>query len=139
MSGPMSPRAKSTAEAAINNLRIDTSHCCTARPKPVQPNNTPNPWQLSILATYKASQTSLSICQVYIRRRAARFEFFSKLLGAVIGLMLWMWISATVILLGAELKSEIEHQTATDSTTGAPKPLGLRGATMADTVGQAVT
>jgi membrane protein len=38
-------------------------------------------------------------------------------------------------LLGAELNSEIEHQTARDSTTGGEKPLGQRGAAMADTVG----
>jgi len=41
------------------------------------------------------------------------------------------------VLLGAELNSEIEHQTARDSTTGVPKPIGTRGATMADTVGEA--
>jgi membrane protein len=39
--------------------------------------------------------------------------------------------------LGAELNSEIEHQTARDSTIGRPKPLGARGATMADTIGEA--
>ena len=43
----------------------------------------------------------------------------------------------TVILLGAELNAEIEHQTAQDSTTGAPLPMGLRGARMADTLGKA--
>jgi membrane protein len=58
-------------------------------------------------------------------------------LGAVIGFMTWLWISAMVILVGAELDAEMEHQTARDSTTGAEKPLGLRGATMADTVGSA--
>jgi membrane protein len=58
-------------------------------------------------------------------------------LGAVIGLMMWSWVSTMVILLGAELNSEIEHQTAVDSTTGAPRPLGMRGAKMADTVGAA--
>jgi membrane protein len=58
-------------------------------------------------------------------------------LGAAIGLMMWMWISAIVILFGAELNSEIEHQTARDSTTGGEKPLGARGAAMADTVGEA--
>jgi len=58
-------------------------------------------------------------------------------LGAGIGLMMWLWISALVILLGAELNSEIEHQTARDSTVGAEKPLGARGAAMADTVGAA--
>jgi membrane protein len=57
-------------------------------------------------------------------------------LGAAIGMMIWMWMSAIVILLGAELNSEIEHQTARDSTTGHEKPLGQRGAAMADTVGR---
>jgi membrane protein len=56
-------------------------------------------------------------------------------LGAAIGMMIWMWMSAIVILLGAELNSEIEHQTARDSTTGEERPLGQRGAAMADTVG----
>jgi membrane protein len=45
-------------------------------------------------------------------------------LGAAIGLMMWMWISSIVILFGAELNSEIEHQTARDSTVGGEKPLG---------------
>jgi membrane protein len=58
-------------------------------------------------------------------------------LGAAIGLMMWLWISAIVILFGAELNSEIEHQTARDSTIGGEKPLGTRGAAMADTVGSA--
>ena len=58
-------------------------------------------------------------------------------LGAAVGMMMWMWISAIVILLGAELNAEIEHQTARNSTVGAEKPLGRRGAVMADTVGAA--
>jgi membrane protein len=58
-------------------------------------------------------------------------------LGAAIGTMMWMWMSAIVVLFGAELNSEIEHQTARDTTVGAEKPLGARGATMADTVGAA--
>ena len=56
-------------------------------------------------------------------------------LGAVVGLMIWLWISTIVVLLGAELNAEIEHQTARDLTGGAEKPLGARGAVMADTVG----
>ena len=59
-------------------------------------------------------------------------------LGAVAGLLVWMWLTAIVVLVGAQLNSEIEHQTAQDSTVGAPKPLGHRGAVMADTVGSAV-
>ena len=59
-------------------------------------------------------------------------------LGAVIGLMMWMWLSAVIVLVGAKLNAEIEHQTAEDTTVGTPKPLGSRGAVMADTVGRAV-
>jgi membrane protein len=59
-------------------------------------------------------------------------------LGAAIGLMMWMWMSAIIVLCGAELNSEIEHQTAVDTTVGHPKPLGGRGAVMADTLGPAV-
>jgi membrane protein len=59
-------------------------------------------------------------------------------LGAAIGLMMWMWMSATIVLCGAELNSEIEHQTAVDTTVGRPKPLGARGAVMADSLGPAV-
>lgn len=59
-------------------------------------------------------------------------------LSAVIVFLTWLWLSATVILLGAELNSELEHQTARDTTRGAPKPLGARGATLADRIGPAV-
>lgn len=56
-------------------------------------------------------------------------------LGAVVGLMMWMWLSTIVLLVGAAVNSEIEHQTARDTTVGPEKPLGARGAVMADTVG----
>jgi membrane protein len=59
-------------------------------------------------------------------------------LGAAIGLMMWMWMSAIIVLCGAELNSEIEHQTALDTTIGRPKPSGARGAVAADTLGPAV-
>jgi membrane protein len=59
-------------------------------------------------------------------------------LWAAIGLMMWMWMSAVIVLFGAELNSEIEHQTALDTTIGRPKPLGARGAVMADTLGASV-
>jgi membrane protein len=70
---------------------------------------------------------------------AANFGTFNATygsLGAVIGFMLWIWLSTVVILLGGKLNAEIEHQTARDSTEGHPKPLGQRGARMADTVGR---
>jgi len=59
-------------------------------------------------------------------------------LGAAVGGLIWLWLSSVVVLFGAELNAEIEHQTAVDSTTGPPLPMGKRGATMADTVGPAL-
>jgi membrane protein len=53
--------------------------------------------------------------------------------------MTWMWISMIVILVGAKLNAEMEHQTARESTVGQPKPLGRRGARMADTIEAAQT
>lgn len=56
-------------------------------------------------------------------------------LGALIGLMTWIWLTVTMLLIGAELNAEMEHQTAVDSTVGERhKPLGERGAQMADNV-----
>jgi membrane protein len=69
---------------------------------------------------------------------AANFGSYNQTygsLGAVIGLMMWLWLSTIVILIGGELDAEMEHQTTRDTTTGLPKPLGARGARMADTVG----
>jgi membrane protein len=74
-------------------------------------------WYLSNFANYNATYGSL---------------------GAAIGLMMWMWMSAIIVLCGAELNSEIEHQTALDTTVGRAKPPGRRGAVMADTLGAAV-
>ena len=56
-------------------------------------------------------------------------------LAAMMGFLLWTWLSVQVILLGAALNAEIEHQTAIDTTTGKPLPLGERGAMVADSVG----
>lgn len=58
-------------------------------------------------------------------------------LGGVIVLLTWLWLSAFIVLLGAEVNSEIEHQTKRDTTEGPDKPLGQRGAVMADSVGEA--
>jgi membrane protein len=55
-------------------------------------------------------------------------------LGAVVALLTWMYLSAYAFMFGAELNSEIEHQTARDSTTGSPEPMGERGAWAADNV-----
>lgn len=65
----------------------------------------------------------------------SNFEDYNKTygtLGAVIALLMWMWLSATIILLGAELNSETERQTLRDTTDGPPAPIGTRGADAAD-------
>lgn len=56
-------------------------------------------------------------------------------LGAVIGFMMWTWISVVILLVGAELNAEMEHQTARDSTVGDDRPMGARKAVVADTLG----
>lgn len=55
-------------------------------------------------------------------------------MGAIIILLMWFYISAFVVLLGAEINSEMERQTEPDTTTGEPKPRGARGAAAADEV-----
>ena len=70
----------------------------------------------------------------------ANFDSYNKTygsLGAGVGFMIWIWLSVVIVLLGAELNAEMEHQTAEDSTGGPPQPLGSRGANMADHVGPA--
>jgi membrane protein len=67
---------------------------------------------------------------------AARFGDYNATygsLGAVVVLLMWLFVSAYAILLGAAVNAEIERQTTEDSTTGSPKPMGQRGATVADT------
>ncbi len=58
-------------------------------------------------------------------------------LGAAVGFMTWVWLSTTVVLVGAEVNAEMEHQTVWDTTEGPERPLGARGAQMADTIGEA--
>ena len=77
-----------------------------------------------------------AVLSLYLEKYA-HYDATYGTLGTAIGLMIWMWMTTIVILLGAELNSEMEHQTAADTTEGRPKPLGARGATMADTVGEA--
>ncbi len=65
----------------------------------------------------------------------ANFEDYNKTygaIGAVIGLLTWMWLSATILLVGAELNAEAERQTDRDTTKGRPMPMGVRGADAAD-------
>jgi membrane protein len=71
---------------------------------------------------------------VYVRNFASYNETYGTL-GAVIILLMWLWLSAFIILLGAEINSELEAQTEKDTTTGRPLPMGTRGAQKADHLG----
>lgn len=73
----------------------------------------------------------------YVRQFGNYNETFGTL-GGVIVLLLWLWISAVILLFGAELDGEIEAQTKHDSTTGPPRPMGERGAVKADELGEAI-
>ena len=55
-------------------------------------------------------------------------------LGAVVGVMMWFYVSALAVLVGAELNAELELQTTQDTTRGPEKPIGARGAYVADHV-----
>ena len=64
------------------------------------------------------------------------FGNYNKTYGALAGvivLMLWFFLTSYSVLLGAEINAESEYQTDRDSTVGEPKPLGQRGAVVADT------
>ncbi|MWJ27129.1 YihY/virulence factor BrkB family protein [Halomonas sediminis] len=71
---------------------------------------------------------------LYVRYFANFSELYGSL-GAVVVLMLWFWLSAFVILLGAEINCQMERQTRLDTTVGEPRPMGERKAHAADTLG----
>jgi membrane protein len=78
-----------------------------------------------------------SLAVTYYLSNIADYNATYGTLGALIGFMIWTWVSVIIVVIGAEINAELEHQTTRDSTTGHPKPLGARGAYMADTVGEA--
>ncbi len=72
----------------------------------------------------------------YVRNFGSYGETYGTLGGVVI-LLLWFYLSGFVIVLGAEINSELERQTERDTTAGASQPMGQRDAYAADTVGDA--
>jgi membrane protein len=57
-------------------------------------------------------------------------------MGAIIILLMWFFLTAYAVLIGAELNAEMEHQTGKDTTRGEARPMGDRDAHMADTLGR---
>jgi len=74
---------------------------------------------------------------VYVSNFGSYGETYGSI-GAVIVLMLWLVVTAFAIILGAEVNSELEAQTAQDSTVGRERPMGTRDAVKADTLGPAM-
>jgi membrane protein len=68
--------------------------------------------------------------------RVASYDVTYGPLGAVVAVMMWFYVTSYVVILGAELNSELELQTARDSTDGPPRPMGRRGAYVADHVAE---
>ena len=67
------------------------------------------------------------------------FGNYNKTYGALAGiiiLMFWLYLTAVIVLVGAELNTEMELQTAKDTTAGPTKPMGDRDAHAADHVAE---
>lgn len=82
---------------------------------------------------------AIALMSVLFSWYAANFSTYNAMygsLGALVGMLTWMWLTMNVVILGGLLNSEIEHQTAKDTTTGDDQPLGQRGAVVADNVGR---
>lgn len=86
----------------------------------------------AVLATGGWVAASLAL-SVYVSR-FADFNHTYGSLGAIVGLMFWLYASAFAVLLGAEFNAAMELQTARDTTTGPARPIGERGAHVADHV-----
>jgi membrane protein len=70
---------------------------------------------------------------VYVNNFGSYDKTYGTIAGVIV-LMLWLYLTCYLVLLGAEIDSEAEHQTAHDTTTGEPRPMGARDAKMADTL-----
>lgn len=78
---------------------------------------------------------SMSLGFSFYLKHFANYDATYGTLGALIGFLVWIWLSIVILIVGGELNAELEHQTAKDTTTGTPRPMGTRGAYVADTLG----
>src|SRR5262249_4229627 len=73
--------------------------------------------------------------ELYVRSFSSYGTTYGAL-GGVVVLIMWFYLGGYAVVLGAEINAEMEHQTAVDTTDGPPKPMGQRGAYVADTLGR---
>ena len=80
-------------------------------------------------------------CLVWIAASASfaffvsKFSYYNQSFGALAGvivLLMWFWISAYIILMGAELNAELEAQARADKAVSADEETGPRGTAKAD-------
>ncbi|SOD97900.1 YihY/virulence factor BrkB family protein [Blastococcus haudaquaticus] len=67
----------------------------------------------------------------YVQSLGSYEKTYGSLAGVAIS-MLWLWISVFLVILGAAVNAEAERQTLQDSTVGPDRPMGERGAVVAD-------
>ena len=98
------------------------------------PDRQPAKWRWvmpgAILAAFLWIAASLAF-SVYVAHFGSYDKTFGPL-GAVVVMLMWFYLTAYAIGIGAELNAEIERQTHVDTTAGWPKPRGQRGANVAD-------
>ncbi|MEM8552781.1 MAG: YihY/virulence factor BrkB family protein, partial [Pseudomonadota bacterium] len=89
------------------------------------------PGALAAATGWIAASTLLS----WYLSNIANYTLMYGSLGTIIALMFWLYISVYILMTGAWLNAEVEHQTLVDTTVGPDRPFGARGATVADTIG----
>lgn len=80
------------------------------------------------------SWTIVSVAFSYYVANFGNYNQVYGSIGAVIAMLIWLWLTSFLILYGAALNAQLELRTKPDSTVGAPKPPGQRGAFVADTI-----
>ncbi len=104
------------------------------------PSRTPPRWPWVVWGAGLATAIWL-LASVLLSAYVAHFSSFDRMygtLGAIIVLLVWFYVSALAILLGAEINAELERQTTVDTTVGPARPMGKRGATVADALGKSL-
>ena len=102
------------------------------------PDRRPARWRWVTVGSAVAATLWLSgsvLFELYVKNFSSYGVTYGAL-GGVIVLIMWFYLGGFAVVLGAEINAEMEHQTAVDTTDGPPKPMGQRGAYVADTLGK---
>lgn len=103
----------------------------------IAPDRSPARWRWVSFGSVFAVVTWIAatfLFRLYVANFGSYNETYGSMSAAVV-LLLWLWLTAVLVLLGAEINAEMEHQTAVDTTIGGDQPMGERGAEKADSLG----